>query len=619
MPVNGTSFAQSIYRMKSSLGKLLVAFSIGLLCGLSSGQARAAICDSVPMSSGVVTTLADNSSAVSYSSPAWSADGNKIVFQAASSSGETAICLYDKNSASAPVSLLLSAGSLAVSKVSQPAFSPVNSNQLTYVTSDLSKNVDSLFIMTSNISSMIDTGSAISAIRFSEDGKKLAWLRDGKVMYYDTTASSPKVQMLASPDSGETLKTPIISVNGSSWTMIYYVADNSGSTESRIMSVVPGGTPAVLTQGDASDANDDIKTLVGYNVHQSTLYFLANAKEGAQRLYSFQTEDAEGQYVTPSDSESRDHVDLIVKAHTTYFVYVRHPSATEDAAYTLIFYNGLAESVLSTFATAVTGVDTAGDGSIAFISQNKVYILNATDTDADGVSDYMQSDIDGDGVSNDKDCNSTDASVHPGAAETCNSIDDNCNGQIDEDLAIVTYYKDSDSDAYGNAAQAVTACAQPQGYVTDNTDCDDSNPNKNLASTCTTTPPSSGSSSDPSIVVSGETAALDADGDGYCSKYVEGCAKWGDCDDYDASVHPSVPDYSTKDQQANSAHVADQIDNNCNSVADEGATFRCIDGSTSCSGSTAPDATDPLPPASSGLNPNARLTGGGCSLIGMDY
>ncbi|MCS7213847.1 MAG: MopE-related protein [Candidatus Calescibacterium sp.] len=77
-------------------------------------------------------------------------------------------------------------------------------------------------------------------------------------------------------------------------------------------------------------------------------------------------------------------------------------------------------------------------------------------------------------VGNTNDCNDSDVSVHPGAVEICNGKDDNCNGDIDEFVYLV-FYRDSDSDGYGNPNSTTQACSKPNGYVMNNLDCNDSN------------------------------------------------------------------------------------------------------------------------------------------------
>src|SRR6185369_12733615 len=88
-------------------------------------------------------------------------------------------------------------------------------------------------------------------------------------------------------------------------------------------------------------------------------------------------------------------------------------------------------------------------------------------------------------VSNSTDCDDSKSSVHPGAAETCNGIDDNCNGTIDEGVK-TTYYRDHDGDTYGNPNNTTQACSPPAGYVANNTDCDDtkSSVHPGAAETC---------------------------------------------------------------------------------------------------------------------------------------
>lgn len=116
-------------------------------------------------------------------------------------------------------------------------------------------------------------------------------------------------------------------------------------------------------------------------------------------------------------------------------------------------------------------------------------------------------DGDGDGhappSSGGEDCDDTLASVHPGAAETCNGRDDDCDGAQDEGFELglscdasggcqgvwacdgaggrtceqrgaTPWYPDGDGDSYGaRDATPVLACVQPTGHVADNADCDD--------------------------------------------------------------------------------------------------------------------------------------------------
>jgi|GEM_PF-6034380 len=76
-------------------------------------------------------------------------------------------------------------------------------------------------------------------------------------------------------------------------------------------------------------------------------------------------------------------------------------------------------------------------------------------------------------VANSTDCDDSSGAIHPGAAELCNGIDDNCNGTTDE--GCTTWYRDADGDGYGNPAVTTVAMTQPAGYVADATDCNDSN------------------------------------------------------------------------------------------------------------------------------------------------
>ncbi len=70
---------------------------------------------------------------------------------------------------------------------------------------------------------------------------------------------------------------------------------------------------------------------------------------------------------------------------------------------------------------------------------------------------------------NGDDCNDASATVHPGRAETCNAVDDDCDSTIDEGLAL--YYTDADADTYGTGTGT---CTSGGGRVANDDDCDDS-------------------------------------------------------------------------------------------------------------------------------------------------
>jgi hypothetical protein len=118
------------------------------------------------------------------------------------------------------------------------------------------------------------------------------------------------------------------------------------------------------------------------------------------------------------------------------------------------------------------------------------------------------------------------------SAETCNNIDDDCDGSTDEGV-LNTYYQDSDSDTYGNfAGPTQQACTPPAGYVANNTDCDDNDP----------------------LEYPNQTWYSDIDNDGYSNGDVlteclrpggykaatELTAASGDCDDGDADINPGA-------------------------------------------------------------------------------
>ncbi len=74
----------------------------------------------------------------------------------------------------------------------------------------------------------------------------------------------------------------------------------------------------------------------------------------------------------------------------------------------------------------------------------------------------------------DDDCDDGRPDVYPGADETCDGVDNDCDGGVDGATAIdaPTWYQDADSDGYGTAT-TVVSCRAPAGYAAATGDCDD--------------------------------------------------------------------------------------------------------------------------------------------------
>lgn len=99
------------------------------------------------------------------------------------------------------------------------------------------------------------------------------------------------------------------------------------------------------------------------------------------------------------------------------------------------------------------------------------------DRDADGHVDAACCNVGAAGVPNcGDDCNDADQGVHPGLAEVCDHKDNDCNGMVDEGVAIAAYY-DYDRDGAGAPGTPVAVCPQDMGngYAFFPDDCDDKN------------------------------------------------------------------------------------------------------------------------------------------------
>ncbi len=91
-----------------------------------------------------------------------------------------------------------------------------------------------------------------------------------------------------------------------------------------------------------------------------------------------------------------------------------------------------------------------------------------------------QIDVDGDGFPPGEDCDDNKAQVHPGHPEWCDSLDNDCNGTVDDNVITVSWYADVDGDGYGDTSEMESDClggVAPDGTVTEGGDCDDADPN----------------------------------------------------------------------------------------------------------------------------------------------
>jgi len=159
--------------------------------------------------------------------------------------------------------------------------------------------------------------------------------------------------------------------------------------------------------------------------------------------------------------------------------YKIYQNGIEFDSSTTLSYSDMGLSPETEYCYAVAAYDAAGNlsapGEEACVTTLVVSIWYR-DADDDGygdINDSQSADSQPSGyVSNHTDCNDNDASVHPGAAEVCDGLDNNCNESIDEGL-LATFYEDQDGDGFGNAGSTVDACTQPTGYVTNGDDCND--------------------------------------------------------------------------------------------------------------------------------------------------
>lgn len=103
------------------------------------------------------------------------------------------------------------------------------------------------------------------------------------------------------------------------------------------------------------------------------------------------------------------------------------------------------------------------------------------DRDGDGFIDEAFYNVRPDGRRNTgRDCRDSDPSTNPHGKEVCNGIDDDCDGEVDEDL-LARVFRDADRDRFGDPGNSARMCVHEirSGWVLNGDDCNDKDPTVN--------------------------------------------------------------------------------------------------------------------------------------------
>ena len=232
------------------------------------------------------------------------------------------------------------------------------------------------------------------------------------------------------------------------------------------------------------------------------------------------------------------------------------------------------------------------------------------DTDGDGWKDCFDEDDDGDGTDDGLDCAPLDPAIHPNAAETCDGVDNDCDGatdsgfpDLDNDGLADCVDDDTDGDGVGNADDNCPALANaPQDDLDgdgagDECDSDlDGDSVPNAMDNCVWTPNPFQVDSDQDG--NGDACDEDPDGDGFSAED-DNCPDHhnpgqddldqdglGDAcdDDDDGDGDPDESDCAALDLKVHhgAEEICDGLDNNCHLGIDEGFIDSDLDGYKNC-------------------------------------
>ncbi|MDP2039609.1 HYR domain-containing protein, partial [Algoriphagus sp.] len=356
-------------------------------------------------------------------------------------------------------------------------------------------------------------------------------------------------------------------------TVTYTAVDIHGLEETASFIINIGDTegPTVITRNRIFNINEG--DIVNLNVID-----IDNGSFDNCSILSFELD----KYVLTSDDEGENIISLIVTD--------AYRNESVGQATVTIVINTVDPNDLDSDGDGFTPNQGDCDDSDPTVYPGAPELCDGKDNNCDGVVDedvqtafYVDADGDGFGdknalpvfacaapegyVTDNTDCDDADDTVYPGATEFCDGKDNNCDGEVDEGVK-TAFYVDADGDGFGNRnAEPVFGCAPPEGYVTDNTDCNDSDDTVYPGATelCDGKDNNCNGETDEGV----QTAFyIDLDGDGFGDRNAEpvfGCAPPEgyvtdntDCDDSDDTVYPGAPE------------LCDGKDNNCDGTIDEG-------------------------------------------------
>ena len=173
------------------------------------------------------------------------------------------------------------------------------------------------------------------------------------------------------------------------------------------------------------------------------------------------------------------------------------------------------------------------------------------------------------------DCDDSNDNVSPRETELCDGIDNDCDMLTDDEdpdmMGDATWFADTDGDGFGNPdGETKVQCEQPDGFVLDAMDCDDTNseshPGREEA--CNGFDDDCNGETDEDLTF---FAYLDSDGDGYgglsavpitvCEVPEGYAAVASDCDDANPAVSPGE------------SEACNGLDDDCDGVVDNGVTL----------------------------------------------